>query len=304
MPAMLNRISRAMMRCYPFANGQGRVIDRSYMGRLRFAEPTLRVRCAGGYGMEVMPNDHIGRHVYLTGQFDGAIVSALRSFCRRGDERILDIGANVGSVSCALLHALPNCRLAAVEPQPAIHALLARNLAEVGGGRGVALEVAVSDHDGIGEMAVPDGHSASSHLIQVDGADAAGPNVPRVGVKVVSGERLFEMSGLDRLDVVKIDVEGFEETVIRALAGTFREHRPRAVLFEHFGELDRAEQPIRAIFESCGYRLFGMKKTLFGFEWVPVDELARRAIRTHDYVAKRESDHGVETGAGNGIESD
>src|SRR2546423_1631170 len=106
MPALLNRICRAVMHAYPFANGQGRILDRSFMGRLKLEEQRRGWKCGGGRGrgymMRVMPNDHIGRHLYLTGRFDDAIVAVLRSFCTGGDERILDIGANVGSVSCAL----------------------------------------------------------------------------------------------------------------------------------------------------------------------------------------------------------
>ena len=284
MPGMLAVVSRALMHCYPFANGQGRVIDRSFMGRLKFAETTMRVRCAGGFSMDVLPNDHIGRHLYLTGQFDGAIVAALKSFCPRGDERILDIGANVGSVSCALLHALPGCRVAAVEPLPEVYKLLSRNLAEVGGGRGVAVNVAVAEHDGVGTMTVPGGETGSSHLVDGDPSDSA---QPRVEVRVVGGPRLLELAGLDRIDLIKIDVEGFELTVLRALAGMIREQRPRAVLFEHFGDLPPGA-PIRQLLEECGYRLHGLVKSLRRFSLVPSDELMARGIPTHDHVAIRE----------------
>ena len=267
------------MHCYPFANGQGRLIDRSFMGRLRFAEKTLVVKCAGGYPMRVMPNDHIGRHMYLTGRFDPSIVSVLRSFCTRGDERILDIGANVGSVSCALLHVLPGCRVVSVEPQAAVYALLAENLKAVGGDRAAALNVAISDRDGEGKMAVDPANSGSTHVISATGAAGGGPVID---VQMVSGERLFELSGLDRIDVIKIDVEGFEETVLRALATTIQSRRPRAVLFEHHGDLSPPDAPIRRQLESCGYRLLGIRKSLLKQKLVPIEALSGGA---HDYVA-------------------
>ena len=52
--------------------------------------------------MTILPNDHIGRHLYLTGQFDRTIVEVLLHFSRENDH-VLDIGANIGYVSCALL---------------------------------------------------------------------------------------------------------------------------------------------------------------------------------------------------------
>jgi FkbM family methyltransferase len=270
------------MRCYPFVNGQGRIIDQSFMRRLRFDEKTLRVKCAGGYSIEVMPNDHIGRHIYLTGQFDGSIVAVLKSLCIGGNERILDIGANVGSVSCALLHAMPKCRVVSVEPQPHVFTLLERNLRDVGGDRGKPLNVAISDSDGVGKMAVDAVNSGSSHVIDVS---PAGDGQKVIDVKMVSGERLMELSGLDRVDLIKIDVEGFEDTVVRALAGTILAYQPRGVLFEHHGNLGFSDAPLRKIFTECGYRLLGIRKSLWNNALVPIDELAARGEQAHDYLA-------------------
>jgi FkbM family methyltransferase len=282
MPALLHRVSRAVMHCYPFANGQGRIIDHSFMGKLKFAEQTLQAQCRGGYVMDILPNDHIGRHLYLTGGFDPSIVKILRSFCTRGDERILDIGANVGSVSCALLHALPNCRIAAVEPQPAIYGLLEKNLSRVGGERARAVNVAVGDHEADGTMVLVDGNSGCSHV--VDGSDATS-NTAQIQIKLISGERLLEVSGLDRVDLIKIDVEGFEETVLRALTGTIERQKPRAVVFEHHGDLGDPRSAIRQIFDRCGYQLFGIKKSLMTTELLPIEHFASRGIRPNDYVA-------------------
>lgn len=77
--------------------------------------------------MKVWPNDHIGRHIYLTGKFDRTIVDVLLSFSRPGDQ-IVDIGAHIGYVSCAFLHAISDSRIVAVEPRPDCFRLLTENL--------------------------------------------------------------------------------------------------------------------------------------------------------------------------------
>ena len=282
MPALLNQLSRAVIRLYPFANGQGRLIDKTFLGRLRFAQNIVSVRCRGGYQLDVMPNDHIGRHIYLTGEFDGSIVRVLKSFCR-GDDRILDIGANVGSVSCALLNALPGCRVVSVEPQADVFALLAKNVARVGGDRAKALNVAVSDADGEGQMALTRGNTGGTRIVQ--SAESSEDSSPRIQVRMISGQKLFEQSGLDRIDLVKIDVEGFEETVLRALQGTIQSQRPRAVLFEHVGDLNSPTAPIRELFDQCGYQLFGLSKSLWRDALIPIGELAARNKHAHDFVA-------------------
>jgi FkbM family methyltransferase len=283
MPSVLHRLSRAVMHCYPFANGQGRIIDRSFLGRLRFSEETLEVKCPGGYTMEVMPNDHIGRHLYLTGQFDPCIVRVLKGFCRQGDERILDIGANVGSVSCALLHAMPHCRVVAIEPQPAIHSLLLRNLARVGNGEARTLNVAVSDRDGEGVMSRVDGNSGCCRIVD-RGGDADSTTIP---VKMLNGERLMEASGLDRIDLIKIDVEGLEETILRSMKGTIMNQKPRAIVFEHRGDLRRRDSGIREVLEGCGYTLSGIQKSITTHALIPIERLSVNGIWPNDFVAVR-----------------
>ena len=280
MPRVVHRLARAVAHCYPFACGQGRVIDRSALGRLRFDEPTLKVRCSEGFEMTVIPNDHIGRHLYLTGAFDRNVLQVLLSFCR-GGERVLDIGANVGYISCGLLHGVKDCRVAAVDPQPHIFKLLTENIAAVGGDRGIALAVAVSDTDGAGRMVVHATNTGASHVIPAEEGSEQPNAVP---IQFVTGERLLEMSGLDRVDLIKIDVEGHEEPVLRTLLPVMRRYRPRAVLFEHAGDL-ALDTPIRQIFDDLGYRLSGLHKRLTGWSLQPLAALSSNGIRAHDYVA-------------------
>src|SRR5205085_1700226 len=103
-----------------------------------------------------------------------------------------------------------------------------------------------------------------------------------IDVPMISGTRLFEQSGLDRLDVIKIDVEGYEETVLASLADTIRLQKPRVVLFEHQKDLNDPNSPIRSIFDSCGYRIQAIHKSLTGHSFVPVESLAIKGIRAND----------------------
>jgi FkbM family methyltransferase len=64
-----------------------------------------------------------------------------------------------------------------------------------------------------------------------------------------------EATGLRRLDVVKIDVEGAEAAVLAGMAGSLRTLRPRAVLVE-VKQRERTEADagdLRALLSSSGY---------------------------------------------------
>lgn len=75
--------------------------------------------------------DLIGRHIYLTGEFDRTTLEVLLKFSRPEDV-LLDIGANIGYVSAYFLHRVSRSKAVAIEPQPKIVDLLRSNLAPFG----------------------------------------------------------------------------------------------------------------------------------------------------------------------------
>ncbi len=286
MPALTHQIARSLLHRYPFPRGQGRLIDSTGLGSLMFQEQILEVPTSDGFSMHVMPNDLIGRHLYLTGQFDRTIPEVLLHFARDGD-RILDIGANVGYVSCVLLARLPACRVVSVEPLPHCFQLLQKNLARVGPGRARAMNFAVSDSDSRGTMICVAGNSGGSHLRDLPPPGAAKNSVE---VNLISGPKLMLESRLDGLDLVKLDVEGHEETVLRSLIPVIQRFRPRAILFECHDawRLQAADFPLRQVFAKTRYRVAGIHKRLTSWRLVPLEELAARGLKAQDYVATPE----------------
>lgn len=281
MPSILNKLGSGLMRCYPFPRGQGRIVDSTPLGRAKFQEETILVDCVDGFQIEVMPNDHIGRHLYFTGQFDRTIVEVLQSLCR-GQDRILDIGANIGYVSCALLHLNPDARVVSVEPQPRVFRLLSGNLARVAGDRGRAIQAAVSNRAGTGTMSIASGNTGASKVVD---AGAAGEVKDALTVPLITGKQLFEMTGFERLDLIKIDVENHEETVFESLADVLSQQKPRAIVFEHSGDLTSPAARIRRILDPLGYQLFGIQKSLMKWALRPLNSLAAEGRHAHDYVA-------------------
>ncbi len=281
MPPLINRISRMLLKLYPFPVGTGRLIDRSWMKRLRFDESTMLVPTSGGFTIRVIPNDLIGRHIYLTGEFDHVIVGVLLAHSRPGD-RILDIGANIGYVACSLLHRVPDSRVVCVEPQPPIFDLLVENLNRIDPRRGKAIQAAISDHAGVGTMQLDSVNCGASRLIA--GPSDTDPSALLAGIRMITAEQLMSESGLDGVDLIKIDVEGHEVPVMQSLQSVINRHRPRAILFEHDGDLQAPTSIIGRIFSDANYRLFGIRKSVFGWKLIALDKLADG--RAHDYIAK------------------
>src|ERR1019366_9617231 len=90
-------LAQILLRSWPFPRGAGRIIDH-YFSRLAFDDEIASVLTTDGFTINVIPNDLIGRHIYLTGEFDRSTVEVLLKFSNPEDV-LLDIGANIGYVS-------------------------------------------------------------------------------------------------------------------------------------------------------------------------------------------------------------
>ena len=140
------------------------------------------------------------------------------------DGVVLDVGANIGLSVLAWAPLVPQGRIVAVEPSPRTARALARTVALNGLGGQVAVE-AVALGATPGEAAFhAAAHSAGAHLMDPGTLDAA--SLPQVRVPVETVDALVARQGLGRLDLIKIDVEGFETEVLDGAAATLARFRP------------------------------------------------------------------------------
>lgn len=315
MPSLHHKALRyAFTRLYPLPRGEGRIIERTPLGRLRFPEQTMQVTTRDGVVLEILPNDYIGRIIYLTGRFDPAVTELLVRLARPGD-RLLDIGANIGSVSATLLRRVPGTRVVAVEPVARLFRMLTRNLAPYGDRAG-AICAAVSDRRGTGAMRLDGRNSGASSLVQAGGMHGAVADGDHEVVAMLTPDDLLAASGLDGVDLIKIDVEGHEATILAAMMPLIRAHRPRAILFEHRGDPQGApasgapaEAPGTHL-AAAGYRLYGIRRGMAGAftalarAVVPLSSLpARQRSRLTDHLALR-ADLSLERALGHARDGD
>lgn len=282
MPGLNCKLARALMHLYPFPRGQGRIVDRTFLSHLRFEEETLQVRTRDGFVLRVFPNDLIGRHIYLTGQFDRTIAEVLIAHSREGD-RVLDVGANIGYISCVLLNCIPGARVASVEPQPPCFKLLSENITTVGKGRGVAFQAAMSSTAGRAKMTLVPGNTGGGFI----DTSSQGAGAQQIEVELVTGQQVVERAGFERVDLIKIDVEGHEVAVLESLMPVLKRHRPRAVAFEcyHPEDVLSADGKVRQLFQEADYEVFGIKKSLTRWELPPISQLDRGHVMD-DFVAR------------------
>ncbi|MDP1822131.1 MAG: FkbM family methyltransferase [Archangium sp.] len=164
-------------------------------------------------------DNQIGAYIKATGEYEGYILPEFVSAVPSGGV-VLDVGANIGTYSLSAARKVgPDGRVFAVEP-------VARNVQSLCAGvygngfKNVSiLPIAASNATGV----VPLLRNANSSNGIVDlHASVASADA------FVPAQRLdFLLSGLDRLDVVKIDIEGHEPVAWSGLKSLLERHRPR-----------------------------------------------------------------------------
>ncbi len=166
----------------------------------------------------------------------------------------IDIGANLGYYSRPLSDIVgANGRIYSVEPVPIIFDVLRRNLK--GRSNVELLNVALGCEEC--EITMSNDSVATCGYFGtgqngVGGGSCEGAIEFRAQMKM--GSKLF--AGLERLDLIKCDIEGYEMVVIPEIIALIERHRP-TVLIETGGE-NRAQ--IYKIFSQMGYRAYTLNR--------------------------------------------
>lgn len=177
-----------------------------------------------------------------------AVYEAAGGGVKAGDV-VVDCGANVGLFT---LHALERgaAHVVAVELSPRNLGCLRRNLAaEVRAGRVTIVEKGVWDTDAALPLRMQPGNSAADSVALSYRGSRRGPTVPLTTLDAIVREL-----GLQRVDYIKMDVEGAEREALRGAAGTLcRFHPQMTIAMEHRFE-DPRDIP-KVVAEVCpGYR--------------------------------------------------
>jgi FkbM family methyltransferase len=141
----------------------------------------------------------------------------------------VDVGANVGTYAMTLARRVgASGKVIAIEPHPVTHARLAFNRHASGLAQAILIAAAAGPADGELMIETDGDNLGASHIVSGEHTRHA-LRVPSLRLL-----RVLEEAGAERVDALKIDVEGFED---RVLTGFFAEAPqrlwPRAVVIEH-----------------------------------------------------------------------
>jgi FkbM family methyltransferase len=177
-----------------------------------------------GFWMYVDPNEYLGRAILL-GYAESHLVYFIKQVIREGDVCV-DVGANQGYIALHLARGVgSDGRVVAIEPIEPIFQRLQANIEYNRAHQVICVQSAAGDCVQTVDMWYNPAESILSSVHHRSSAQAIRVRVQQEPVDSIL-ERLLTSTQLDKLILVKIDVEGYEPMVLKGLQQTLRRSKP------------------------------------------------------------------------------
>lgn len=210
--------------------------------------PHIRQVRGPGFDLLAFINEDVGRIIWLCGIFEP---DETRYFQReiRPDDVCLDVGGNVGYMAMLFASAASEGEVHVFEPIDVNAALIRTNASLNQFGHVMVNNVAVGAEAGRVEFSVASDSAYSSMH-----ATGRSPEARVIEVPLISLDDYVAERSINRVDVLKVDVEGAEELVLNGAKGLLSDsrRRPRIVLLELF---DKNLAPFDSSVERCLKRM-------------------------------------------------
>jgi len=257
MKAALTNIARLIYRRTPSAR-----IKQFYLDMLYTVVRGRKVRATvDGLTFDLDLSEVIDTSMYL-GRYEPDVTAAFERYCRPGDT-VLDIGANVGAHTLRVAKLVgEKGRVYAFEPMDYAYQKLLRNLALNSFATIKTFRIALSDQD-LPQQQINFRSSWLTNRARMDS-----PSV----VDFVKLDNWCGANDIDRIDLIKIDVDGNEYGVLAGGYKTIEACRPTFIMEAaglHFENPDR--NPL-ALLKNLGYRFWN---TISGEEYVELYDLQK-----------------------------
>jgi FkbM family methyltransferase len=137
---------------------------------------------------------------------------------------IIDVGANIGTTAIMMSRTIPRARIIAIEPTPAGFACIEKNILANKIPNCQLVQAAAGDRAG-STLFHQSTYIAGSHMVSADH-----PTIHQeehaIRVPITTIDDIVDQYDLDRVDFIKIDVEGFEPAVMRGAIRTIERFQP------------------------------------------------------------------------------
>lgn len=285
MPTLRQSMVARFTRLYPFYSGCGTLANKHFVQRLAGQDHSHAwARVQGGELLAPL-DDYIGRAAFFTGDLDRKISWICSHVVDPGDT-VLDIGANIGLVSLLLASLVgPEGHVHAFEPNPVLLDLLKQTFDHNHLTNVTLHPFALGPSETVLNLRIPRVNAGAGSLIR----NQANMDCFNHAVCVKRLSQVIEDEHIDRIRLVKIDVEGYEDQVFAGAQLMFERACPEMILFEcnEHSDLPLHEQPVMRMLQLHDYRFLSIPKCMVRMRLEPFDPMNPGDLASHDFLAVR-----------------
>lgn len=224
-PLIRNAAYFTVERAWHTYSGGGRALPIAVAQILRPSVP-IWVQVEPHLTMLLDRNDYVDRTILVAGVWEPETWHSLSEHIQSGAV-FVDVGAHIGYYSLKAAKVVgPGGRVLAIEPNPETVRRLRGNIQASGAPAITVVPVACSDSDGTLELFAAAGGNTSASSLSKENASNSGPVTTSFHVQARRLDAIIEESGVTRVDVIKIDVEGAELTVLKGAQETLDRYHP------------------------------------------------------------------------------
>jgi FkbM family methyltransferase len=228
-------LARALRVLPPRLLGKAR-LGRFIMGSCLDVSDVV-VECARGNRF-IVPclREPVAFELLINGEYESESLALLQRVTSH-DAVFVDVGANIGALAVPLAKKLGSGRVIAIEASPAVYPYLKRNI-EMNDLHNVRLHhcaVMDCDVDHVAFYEAPKDHFGMGSLAPQFSGEA-------VHISAATLDSILAREGIDEVDVLKVDVEGFEGQVFEGATKLLARSKAPTIIFEFCDWAERRAQ--------------------------------------------------------------
>lgn len=188
---------------------------------LGIANRIYKKRLHNNFYMLLNPTEHIQQQLFWYGHYEKELGELLKKIVRPGDV-FLDLGANIGYFSLLVAINSPSANIISFEPAKDLFHYMndnislnnIKNVSAINAAAGEINEekdlfISSPDNSGMSSFHQPENYSGKKER-----------------VKVLSMDEWFKTSGLSKIDIIKLDIEGSELAALKGMKEILQKQKP------------------------------------------------------------------------------
>jgi len=178
-------------------------------------------RLHNNFYMLLNPTEHIQQQLFWYGYYEKEVGDLLKKMLRPNDV-FIDIGANIGYFSLLAATFSPSVKVISFEPVKDLFKKMTKNISINDSKKIMAINAAVGEMNEERELYL----SAPDNLGMSSFHQPENYSGRREKVEVISIDDWFKTSGITKIDLIKLDIEGSELIGLKGMRTVLEEQRP------------------------------------------------------------------------------